>query len=197
MRAIIKKSAPTQPLDMRLRSLLAIISEDDAQTIDRIVAILNKSTLSPEDLEQLGYELLKIRPTLRRHRVWYKALDEIGVDLGRDRATLTRLVGPVRPKNDLRPHEDPNLDASMSAVNTGSITAQCQALAEEMHSRRVRHIIREESRAEFCQRSIREARAEFSSGGAGSDPEAIQFVANLMRALSIAPGDLLGARSAQ
>jgi hypothetical protein len=201
MRPIRKKPTPTQPLDIRLRGLLPIISEDDARRIDRICRIVAKPSLSPKDFADLKRDLIQLAPALLMVKAWYKALEAIAADLGRDMATLRRLVGPGRPQNTRETQNSLRADPDRSTAGlppaNKSITSQCQAAAEEIHGRRIRSTIREESREEFQARIIREARAKYSQGEAGADPEDVQFVVQLARVFRIAPSVLLDAMNAQ
>ena len=201
MRAIRKKSRPTQPLDIRLRCLLPLVNNDDAGRIVRISIIAAKTSLSQEDFEELKQNLIPLKPALLKAKAWYKALEEIGAEVGRDMATLRRLVGPGRPRQ--KQENQKILGANHDQPTVGlppankSITSRCQAAAEESYGRRISHVIRKESPAEFRERALREARAQFSSVEAGADPEAIQFVVDFAREFCIAPGVLLDAMNAR
>jgi hypothetical protein len=201
MRAIRKKPTPTQPLDIRLRCLLPLISNNDALSIDRICRIAAKASLLPEDFEDLKLDLIQLAPALLKVKAWYKALEAIAADIGRDMATLRRLVGrgrpPIRQETQNSLHADPDQSTAGLRPAGYSITSQCQAADEEIHGRRIRSTIREESREEFQARIIRETRAKYSQGEASADPEDVQFVVQLARVFRIAPSVLLDAMNAQ
>ena len=127
MREIKKKPTPIQPLDIRLRALLSLISGNDARTIDHLVKIVAKPSLSAQDLTDLKKDLLKLKPIYTDCKVWEKALTEIAVDLRRDKRTLKRLLGPVRAKRNHKP---------MDSLRPGSVesTASLQAADQSVTS---------------------------------------------------------------
>jgi hypothetical protein len=200
MRPIRRNPLPNDPLDVRLRLLLPLIIEDNERRIANICTIAAKPSLSAEDFEVLKENLRGLKPTLLDLRLLDAFLTEIGVEIGRDKRTLKRLIEPAPPPNwdasmdSLRPGQDQS-PASLH-TSTPSITSRSQAAAEEMYGRRIQHVVRAESQAEYRQRAGREARAEFPPGESGSHPDALPFAVYIVRELRISRSDLLDALSA-
>jgi hypothetical protein len=179
---------PVKPLADRLRPLFPKgVSPEDDQAIKHLVAIV---LAYPSRHHELPAALLAIKTPLLEVGKWTRAMDEIGIDLGRCARTVDRRLrvnSNPAPDNAGDPQTDP---APCHDAVPDEITADSVEIATDRLGLLLTFHRRAETADEYAARSMREARRHFPQTKAGPHAGVIGYLLAQAANLGITAADL-------